>query len=355
MKIILKNLKQVAYNIEIPSEKFSILNLKKEIEKIHGFDSSQLKLLHNGIVLDDSKNLEDYKIQENSIIIMMNSKVKPKNAQPSTNIESSRPQELSEEQKKEQKKTENKKTSEKEEKKPQTEKYSQQLNSLVDMGFEKSQAEAAINAAHGQIDLAIEYLYNGIPEGGNNNLNEFDIDVEDEQGEAEGEEGEDNSNEDPVKNVASVAKVLCKNNPEALSDLLQSIQQTDPDLMTLINEREDDFKTFLEQPINDNDYRVFQKLSRNMGLTNYEGEEQEQEHEHEHDSGQISINLTPEEHEVIKRLKDLGNFSEADVVQAYFACEKNEELTANYLFEQKLRDDDEMFGSKNNNNNGNGQ
>ena len=350
MKIILKNLKQVAYNIEIPSEKLSILNLKKEIEKIHGFDASQLKLLHNGIVLDDTKTLEDYKIQENSIIIMMNSKVKPKNAQPSTNIESSKPQELPEEQKKDQKKTEEKKTTEKVEQKQQTEKYSQQINSLVDMGFEKSQAEAAINAAHGQIDLAIEYLYNGIPEGGKNNLNDFDL--EDEEGEAEGEEGENNNNEDPVKNVASVAKVLCKNNPGALTELLQSIQQTDPDLMQLINEREDDFKTFLEQPINDNDYRIFQKLSRNMGLTNDEGEE---EQEQEHDSEQIRINLTPEEQEVIKRLKDLGNFSEADVIQAYFACEKNEELTANYLFEQKMRDDDEMFGGKNYNNNGNGQ
>ena len=347
MKLILKNLKQVAYNIEITSENLSILNLKKEIEKVYGFDASQLKLLHNGAVLDDSKTLEDYKIQENSIIIMMNSKVKPKNAQPSTNIESSKPQELSEEQKKEQKKTEEKKT-EKVEKKQQQ--FSQQIDSLVDMGFEKSQAEAAINAAHGQIDLAIEYLYNGIPEGGNN---DFDIDLEEEQGEGEGEEGEgeENNNEDPVKNVASVAKVLCKNNSGALTELLQSIQQTDPDLLNLINEREDEFKAFLEQPINDNDYRVFQKLSRNMGLVNDEGEEQEQEH----DSGQIRINLTPEEQQVIKRLKDLGNFSEADVVQAYFACEKNEELTANYLFEQKMRDDDEMFGGKNNNNNGNGQ
>ena len=349
MKIILKNLKQVAYNIEIPSEKFSILNLKKEIEKIHGFDSSQLKLLHNGIVLDDSKNLEDYKIQENSIIIMMNSKVKPKNAPPSTNSESSKPQELSEEQKKEQKKTENKKTSEKEEKKPQTKKYSPQLNSLVDMGFEKSQAEAAINAAHGQIDLAIEYLYNGIPEG---DLNDLDIDVEDEHehGEDEGDEGEDND-DDPVKNVASVAKVLSRNNEGALSELLQRIQQNNPDLMNLIKEREDEFKAFLEEPINNNDYRIFQRLSQNMGLGGYEEEHQE----NEEDSGQIRINLTSEEIEAVKRLKELGNFSENDVVQAYFACEKNEELTANYLFEQKMNEDDEIFGAQSNNNKGNGQ
>ena len=40
------------------------------------------------------------------------------------------------------------------------------------MGFEKSQAEAAIKAARGQIDLAVDFLYNGIPEGVNDNDND---------------------------------------------------------------------------------------------------------------------------------------------------------------------------------------
>ena len=51
MKLIIKNLKQVTYNVEVPSEKTTVLDLKKEIEKSHGFDSAQLKLLHNGVIL----------------------------------------------------------------------------------------------------------------------------------------------------------------------------------------------------------------------------------------------------------------------------------------------------------------
>ena len=345
MKITIKNLKQISYNVEITSEKPSVLDLKKEIEKEHGFDSTLLKLLFNGVVLDDSKNLEDYKIQDGSIIIMMNTKAKPKNTQSQPNNDSSQPK--PEEKKPEEKNQVQPKQPEKKEEKPQGEKCSSQINSLVDMGFEKSQAEAAIKAARGQVDLAVEFLYNGIPEG----IDDLDVDMG--EGQGEGDEGEDNNEGDPVKDIASVAKIVCKDNPAALTELLQSIQQTNPELMALINEHEDDFKTYLEQPINENDYRIFQRFKQNMGG----GDDEEEGHDHGHGEGhgQIRLNLSPEDQAAIQRLKDLGNFSEADVVQAYIACEKNEELTANYLFEQKMRDDDEMFGAHNNNNNGNGQ
>ena len=343
MKIIIKNLKQVVFEVEMSSLQSTVLDLKKEIEKTHGFDSTLLKLLFNGVVLDDTKTLEFYKIQEESVIIMMNTKIKPKNVQPQTNTESSAQKT---EEKKEEKKPEEKKPAEKKENKTE-EKYTQQLNSLVDMGFERSQAEAAIRAAKGQINLAIEFLYSGIPEG----INDLDLGQGQLEGEGEGEEGDgDGDNDDPLKKVASIAKVLCQNNPGGLTALLQNIQQNDPDLMNLIKEREEEFKNLLEQPINESDYRVIQSYQQELGLGGGLGLPHQG---HGHGSGPrpITITLTQEEREAINRLKDLGNFSDEEVVQAYIACDKNEELTANYLFEQKMREEEEI----NNNNNNQGQ
>ena len=333
MKVVVKTLKQVQYNVEISSEKSTILELKKEIEKLYGFDSYTLKLLFNGKLLEDSKTLKEYNIKEDSNLIIMNSKVKPINigCPSKTDIYIK-----NEETKKEEiykkstdsKKNDCKKSSEIKQQTLNEDNFTQQLNSLVDMGFDRQKANAAIKAASGQIDKAIEYLYNGIPEGIGN--------IDSAQGESVGNNEKENHEEDtdPVKKVASIAKVICHNNAGLLPRILQSIEQNDPDLMNYIKEREEEFKTYLEQPITDNDRRIYQEYQQQIGLSGLRGINQRSISEQR----QIRLNLTSEDREVINRLKDLGNFSEADVIQAYIACDKNEELTANYLFEQRMKD-----------------
>jgi UV excision repair protein RAD23 len=96
-----------------------------------------------------------------------------------------------------------------------------------------------------------------------------------------------------------------------------------PALLARIKEREEGFKNLLVSPISQEDVDNFKLIAQEFGDIGGGAPPR----------GRIEIRLSPEEHEAIKRLKELG-FSESDAIQAYIACDKNEELAANYLFEQ---------------------
>ena len=152
----------LGYEIIIQSEKITVKDLKIEIEKLYSFDSTQIKLVHNGTILDNQKTLEEYKITENSTIIIMNVKTKKIQNQnipkPTDYPEKKDPIQIQPEKENKESISDILKDN-----------LSIQVNSLVDMGFERSQVEIAVRAANGRIDLAIEYLNNGIPDNINNN------------------------------------------------------------------------------------------------------------------------------------------------------------------------------------------
>jgi UV excision repair protein RAD23 len=52
--------------------------------------------------------------------------------------------------------------------------------------------------------------------------------------------------------------------------------------------------------------------------------------------------VSPEELAAIERLTQLG-FSKNRAAEAYFSCDKNEEMAANFLFEQMADDDDDAL------------
>ena len=328
MKLILKNLKQVKYIVELESEKSTVKDLKNEIEKLHGFDSSQIKLLYNGKVLEDSKTIEEYQIKEEVIIIMMNTKRKAKPSPPPSEQPKQEEQPKKEEQTKqeEQPKKEEEQPKQQEQPKPD---YTQQINSLVDMGYEREKVEKAINASKGNVDVAIEYLTSGnIPEVSNNN-----------QPNPPNQPNQENqpSNNKPnlpleLRRNASLMKIVCRDDPEKIYDILNTLEQKNPALLNKIREHQEEFKNLLVSPINQQDTDTYKLLEDDMKGIGRQGGRR---------PGQVEIRLTPEESEAVKRLSELGDFSQSEILTAYLACDKNEELAANYLFEQRWREEEE--------------
>ena len=57
----------------------------------------------------------------------------------------------------------------------------------------------------------------------------------------------------------------------------------------------------------------------------------------DYNSGNSLINqLNEEEKLIVNKIKNIGNFPVDKVVEAFIVCNKNEELTVNYLFEQYM-------------------
>ena len=388
MKLTIKSLKQIPYEIELENtEDLNVSELKMEMETKHGFDSKFIKLLFKGSMLDDNKKLNDYNIKDGDILTMMNPKVKPQNINENNIPEESKISEQIKENKN--LSNENKPKNAKKEISPQKiqnknkeepkKDYSAEVKQLTEMGFIQNDSLRAITASKGNIETAIDYLYNGVPEQKSTNKNtvplfsEF-LDAEEEEGEGEDEEGQftqeipltfeidpkmleqfDLKDPNALKTIASFVKVLISEDPSSLQNLLEDIEEMNSDIIEFIKKNEDEFKKLISAPLNDKDLEGFLPImnndSLNRGLSDNEHEHQECEHnkteeEHsevvqENEENNLLENFSDTEKESIERLKSLG-FTEEEVLQAFFACDKNEMLAANFLLENKFKDPNSM-------------
>uniref|UniRef100_H2MPX4 UV excision repair protein RAD23 n=1 Tax=Oryzias latipes TaxID=8090 RepID=H2MPX4_ORYLA len=335
MQITLKTLQQQTIQIEIDPEQ-TVKALKEKIEAERGKDNfpvSGQKLIYAGKILQDDTPIKDYKIDEKNFVVVMVSKVRlhgPPPAQDSGSTSTAAPPSNPpaaptpaavpippEEAKQEQS------AEATEPQQPLVEKgdemgkeYEAMLTEIMSMGYERERVVAALRASFNNPHRAVEYLLTGIP---SSPVQESNPPVQ---------PPTSGSTDNPLAFLRTQPQFLhmrqaIQQNPALLPTLLQQLGRENPQLLQQISQHQELFIQMLNEPVGEGGDPP---EVGEMGAAGEEG------------APVNYIQVTPQEKEAIERLKALG-FPEALVIQAYFACEKNENLAANFLLNQGLEDD----------------
>ncbi|KAI9555411.1 hypothetical protein GHT06_017926 [Daphnia sinensis] len=244
--------------------------------------------------------------------------------------------------------------------------YNQMVQNIMDMGYPRDQVERALRASFNNPDRAVEYLLTGIPDraeagegapGGGQGQDEAALEFilggrgQSEAAlsmEGEGEEGEELApGEDPLAFLRSQPQFaqmrqVVQQNPSLLNAILQQIGQTNPALLQMISQNQAAFFRMLTEPASGaaGSASVAPASGAQSGTGSGRTAESPRQGQEEGAGDYFApgvIHVTPQDKEAIERLKALG-FPEHLVVQAYFACEKNENLAANFLLSQNFDD-----------------
>ncbi|XP_028311014.1 RAD23 homolog A, nucleotide excision repair protein a [Gouania willdenowi] len=361
MQITLKTLQQQTIQIEIDPEQ-TVKALKEKIEAERGKDNfpvSGQKLIYAGKILQDDTQIKDYKIDEKNFVVVMVSKAKPAAASPTASEAPKPPSQESgststaapatnptptpaavpippEEAKQEPSAAA-----------PETQQpassscgsqgldassalvtgaeYEAMLAEIMSMGYERERVVAALRASYHNPHRAVEYLLTGIPSSPVQESNPPAQAPTSGPTEAAPPVAE---GENPLAFLRTQPQFLhmrqaIQQNPALLPALLQQLGRENPQLLQQISEHQERFIQMLNEPVGEGGD------APEVGELGAAGEE----------GAPVNyIQVTPQEKEAIERLKALG-FPEALVIQAYFACEKNENLAANFLLNQGQDDD----------------
>ncbi|KAM7410676.1 hypothetical protein PAMA_001896 [Pampus argenteus] len=228
--------------------------------------------------------------------------------------------------------------------------YENLVSEIMSMGYEREQVVSALRASYNNPDRAVEYLLMGIPAEATDLLPQEPVrhsappnptppapatQQQPQQPPAASTTWPVSANQPPSAGGGSLStgnpleflrnqpqfqqmRQIIQQNPALLPALLQQLGRDNPQLLQQITQHQERFVQMLNEP--------------RGGDTGGEGAEAPGSQQTNY------IQVTPQEKEAIERLKALG-FPEGLVIQAYFACEKNENLAANFLLQQTWDDE----------------
>jgi UV excision repair protein RAD23 len=221
------------------------------------------------------------------------------------------------------------------------------------MGFGRNDAVRALNAAYGDSARAVEYIVSGNIPNINNEARAANpaapaaaATTGTQGGAAAAPQGNPNSPFAQLRQLPQFQGIiaLIQQNPAFLEPLLQQLAERDPAIVELIRENRDEFLQILQQPVDPNILNMLQA----------QAEEDGEDYGDDDDidmpgieptlgagaggrgavpPGATVIHITPQEKEAVDRLVALG-FDRNRALEAFLVCNKDEEMAANYLFEQ---------------------
>ncbi|KMT08280.1 hypothetical protein BVRB_6g142060 isoform B [Beta vulgaris subsp. vulgaris] len=170
------------------------------------------------------------------------------------------------------------------------------IQHILDIGggiWDRETVLRALRAASNNPERAVEYLYSGLLNVGSDAAPSGALDF--------------------LRNSEQfqALRAMVQANPQVLQPMLQELGKQNPNLVRLIQEHQTEFDQLLNEPVEGKEGNLLGQLAGAMPQ---------------------AIQVTPEEHATIERLEAMG-FERSTVLELYFACNKNEELTANYLLD----------------------
>ncbi|XP_052023354.1 UV excision repair protein RAD23 homolog A isoform X3 [Apodemus sylvaticus] len=359
--ITLKTLQQQTFKIRMePDETVKVLKEKIEAEKGRdAFPVAGQKLIYAGKILSDDVPIKEYHIDEKNFVVVMVTKAKagqgtpaPPEASPTAAPEPSIPfppvlasgmshhPPTSREDKSPSEESATTASPEsisgsvpssgssgREEDAASTlvtgSEYETMLTEIMSMGYERERVVAALRASYNNPHRAVEYLLTGIP--GSPEPEHGSV----QESQAPDQPATEAAGDNPLEFLRDQPQFqnmrqVIQQNPALLPALLQQLGQENPQLLQQISRHQEQFIQMLNEPPGE-----LADISDVEGEVGAIGEEAPQMN---------YIQVTPQEKEAIERLKALG-FPESLVIQAYFACEKNENLAANFLLSQHFDDE----------------
>jgi len=345
MKVTVKTVQQQEFHVEAePTE--TVADLKKKIEAQQSHNAAWQKVIFSGKILDDASTLGSLNLGDTDFLVLMVRKPKageapapaPVAAAPSTPVaqpaapapSTPAPTPVA---------ATPAPTPADTNAAPATSaptgaglvtgsEYENTVNSLIEMGFEREQVVRALRAAFNNPDRAVEYLFNGIPAG-------YDApapapstpSAAAPQPQATGGAAAPSGAAPSGSGVFdflrqhpqfTMLRQMVQTNPQLLQSVLEQLGQQNPQLLTLINQHQEEFIQLLNSPLPAGGAAASPAGGAAGGAPG--------------GGGPGYIQVSQEEKDAIERLESLG-FDRQAAIEAFFACDKDETMAANYLLE----------------------